>query len=119
MNQHFRRFACCLLLCALLFGIVPTPANAAFADVPSGHWAEREIAHCAELGVFGGVSADRFGLGQSMTRSAFAVVLCRFFGWDTTSVRQIFPGCCTFVFVQVSLSLGVYRHLLCEEFISV
>lgn len=91
MNQHFRRFACCLLLCALLFGIVPTPANAAFADVPSGHWAEREIAHCAELGVFGGVSADRFGLGQSMTRSAFAVVLCRFFGWDTTSVRQIFP----------------------------
>lgn len=91
MKQTFRRFACCLLLCTVLAGSFPVASFAAFADVPAGHWAEEEISHCATLGVFGGISADQFGLGQSMTRSAFAVVLCRFFGWDTSAPRQIYP----------------------------
>ncbi len=42
-------------------------------------------------GWFQGKSADTFGVGQPMTRSAFAVVLSRFFGWQSSGAYyQIF-----------------------------
>lgn len=86
MKKRMHRVLSCLLLCAALTGLMTTPASAArFSDVPAKHWAADEIQRCVELGIFGGVSADRFGLGQSMTRSAVARVLCRFFGWDTSA----------------------------------
>ena len=68
---------------AVLAGLMTAPASAAgFRDVPAGHWAAESIQRCVSLGFFQGKSADRFGLGEEMTRSAFAVVLCRFFGWE-------------------------------------
>lgn len=84
MRQRLGRALACLTLLAVLAGLMAAPASAAgFRDVPSGHWAAESIQRCVSLGFFQGKSADRFGLGEEMTRSAFAVVLCRFFGWET------------------------------------
>lgn len=89
MKRHLRQALACLALCAMLAGGLAAPASAAaFWDVPKGHWAAAEIQRCVELGFFNGESASRFGVGHSMTRSAFAVVLCRFFGWETPKPQQ-------------------------------
>ena len=73
-----------LCLCALLAAGVTVPAKAAgFRDVPAGHWASAAIDRCVAQGWFQGKSADIFGVGQPMTRGAFAVVLSRFFGWQS------------------------------------
>ena len=85
MKKQLKRLLCCLTLCAVLAGGLTVPAAAGFADVPANHWAGESIRRCVELGFFQGQSASRFGLGQKMTRSAFTVVLCRFFGWETTA----------------------------------
>ena len=81
---RLRRMLATLTLCAVLIGSLTVSAAAAdFQDVPAGHWAAAEINDCVNLGFFNGQSASWFGLGQSMTRAAFAVVLCRFFDWET------------------------------------
>ena len=78
-----RRVTACLCLCALLCGGLAVPAKAAgFTDVTSGHWAAEAISQCVSQGWFQGKSANTFGVGQPMTRAAFAVVLSRFFGWQ-------------------------------------
>lgn len=83
LKHRLRRAAAVLTLCAVLACSLTQPVAAAgFRDVPAGHWAAAEIARCVEKGFFQGQTADRFGLGQAMTRSAFTVVLCRFFGWE-------------------------------------
>ena len=88
MKRQLRRVLACLTLCALLAGGLTVPASAAFQDVPAGHWAAESIARCVELGLFNGESASRFGVGHEMTRSSFAVVLCRVFGWETPAPAQ-------------------------------
>ena len=87
--KRLRRVIACLALCALLAGAVP-PASAAggFRDVPDSHPAAEAIRRCVELGFFQGESADRFGVGHSITRAAFLVAVSRFFGWDTGDVTQ-------------------------------
>ena len=78
-----RRLTACLCLCALLCGGLTAPAKAAgFTDVTSGHWAAEAISQCVSQGWFQGKNANTFGVGQPMTRAAFAVVLSRFFGWQ-------------------------------------
>ena len=87
-----RRLTACLCLCALLCGGLTVPAKAAgFTDVTSGHWAAEAISQCVSQGWFQGKSATAFGVGQPMTRAAFAVVLSRFFGWqDQGAYYQVF-----------------------------
>ena len=81
MRQALRRAMACFLLAAVLSTAAVIPASAAgFRDVPSGHWAAESIERCVSLGFFQGKSASQFGMGEEMTRSAFAVVLCRFSG---------------------------------------
>lgn len=89
MKQRLHRITACLALCALLAGTVP-PASAAprFRDVPDSHPAAEAIYRCVELGFFQGETADRFGVGHSITRAAFVVAASRFFGWDTGSVTD-------------------------------
>ena len=86
------RLTACLCLCALLCGGLTVPAKAAgFKDVTSGHWAAEAISQCVTQGWFQGKSVHTFGVGQPMTRAAFAVVLSRFFGWqDHGAYYQIF-----------------------------
>lgn len=89
MKKRLQQVLGCLLLCAVLTGGLCVPASAAsFQDVPANHWAAASIQRCVEQGFFNGQSTARFGLGQQMTRSAFAVVLCRFFGWETTTPTE-------------------------------
>lgn len=93
MRQRLKRLLSSLLLCAALAGSLAVPASAArFTDVPAGHWAADSIARCVELKFFQGETSSRFGLGHQMTRSAFVVVLCRFFGWETAKpTRATYP----------------------------
>ena len=88
MKRQLRRALACLALCAVLAGGLTVPASAAFQDVPAGHWAAESLARCVELGLFNGESATQFGVGHEMTRSSFAVVLCRVFGWETPAPTQ-------------------------------
>lgn len=60
-------------------------AGAAFADVPSGHWAGTVIERAAQAGIMQGQGAGRFGLGQSVTRAEFAAMLDRLMGWELTA----------------------------------
>lgn len=93
MRKNLQRILTTLVLCAMLAGSLTAPVSAAaFQDVPAGHWAADSIQRCVEKGFFNGQSETRFGLGQKMSRSAFTVVLCRFFGWETaTPTTQTYP----------------------------
>ena len=84
MNKHVQRILSFVVLAALLSCLLPPSAAAAgrFTDVPAGHWASSQISRAVDLGLFQGETSTRFGLGHPMTRAAFAVVLCRFFGWE-------------------------------------
>ena len=89
MKKQLQRLLACLMLCAVLAGSLTLPASAArFSDVPASSWAADAIGRCVELGFFQGETATRFGMGHEMKRSAFAVVLCRFFGWETAAPTQ-------------------------------
>ena len=93
MRKNLRRMLASLALCAVMLGTLTVPAAAAgFQDVPANHWAGESIQRCVENGFFKGQTETRFGLGQNMSRSAFAVVLCRFFGWETgVPTEQTYP----------------------------
>ena len=85
MKTCLQRLLACTLLCACLTGVLAPSAAAAstaFSDVPASHWAADSIARSVELGLFQGETKTTFGLGHSMTRAAFVVVLCRLFGWE-------------------------------------
>ena len=88
MKRHVCRLLACVLLVTALLGAAPATASAAFADVPAGSWAEQSINRCVQSGLFQGETATRFGMGKPMTRAAFTVVLCRFFGWELTKPAQ-------------------------------
>lgn len=48
-----------------------------FKDVPPNHWAAASIKKAAESGVLVGVSKDKFGVGETVTREQLAVILDR------------------------------------------
>lgn len=88
IKRRVCRLLACVLLVSALLGGVSAPASAAFADVPAGSWAETSINRCVQSGLFQGETATRFGMGKPMTRAAFTVVLCRFFGWELIKPEQ-------------------------------
>ena len=92
MRTRIQRILSCLLLCALLSCLRPAPAAAAaapsFRDVPSTHWAADSIQRAVKAGLIQGESATTFGVGRPMSRAAFLVVLCRFFGWEMQTPAQ-------------------------------
>ena len=98
MRKRLQRVLGCVMLCVMLMTSVTVSAGAAsFEDVPANHWAAPSIQRCVELKFFQGETANRFGVGHEMTRSAFAMVLCRFFGWETPA-----PTKATYTDVPVS-----------------
>lgn len=89
MRRQLRRTWVCLIVLALLAGAAPVPASAAgFQDVPDGYWAAESIQRSVDLGFLQGQSVARFGVGGEMSRSTFAVVLCRFYGWKTAAPKE-------------------------------
>lgn len=90
MKNCLKRLLICVLLCTLLLGVA-TPSAAVstgFSDVPASSWAADAITRAVNLGLFQGESKTTFGLGHRMTRAAFTVVLCRFFGWEPAAPEQ-------------------------------
>ena len=78
----FRTLALLALTAALTAALCPPALAASYTDVPSNHWAAPQIDRCAALGILRGETDTAFGLKKPMTRAAFAVALCRFFGWE-------------------------------------
>jgi len=92
--KEFKRLAAAGLALICLLAVLPVPARAAvrFSDVPASYWAAKSITRAAELGLVNGRSDGKFGVGQSMTRAAFAAVLCRLFQWKlVTPTSGSFP----------------------------
>ncbi len=89
MKKRLQRILCGVMMCVLLIPGMAAPAKAhSFTDVPPNHWTAPSIQRCVDLGFFQGETAETFGLGHEMTRAAFAVVLSRFFGWETPVVEK-------------------------------
>ncbi len=87
--------ALCLTL-ALSASLAPgAMADGIYSDVPSGHWAYGEIQQATAAGLFTGYPDGTFGLGKSLTRSEFAVALCRFFSWEPADVTTSSFSDCT------------------------
>jgi hypothetical protein len=70
-----------------------------FEDVPQGHVAENAIVWAAESGITLGVSNNRFGVGQTLTRYQMVTFLCRAF--DPGNCRSGTRGSDRFVDVPV------------------
>lgn len=79
-----------LLLTLLLLSSSVSPACAAdaYRDVPADHWAAGYIDRATDLGIFQGTGDGKFGLGQPITRAAFATTLVRLFGWEEVKPDQ-------------------------------
>ena len=91
--RHFRSLAACslALILTLSLAVPASAASGSFTDVPAGHWAAAEIRRSVQVGLIQGETATRFGLGRSMTRGAFASILCRFFQWELVDYQDFFP----------------------------
>ncbi|MEW6662551.1 MAG: S-layer homology domain-containing protein [Bacillota bacterium] len=78
-----------LLLCLMYLVIFVFPVHAnpsatvgvaagtVFSDVPAGHWAEKDIAKMKAKGIVSGISADRYGPNDPVTREQLVVMLLR------------------------------------------
>jgi len=80
-----KRFLALLIILSLTILPVHASACAPFADVPEDHWAYADILQAREYGLFNGKSSTEFGLGGSLSRADFAVLLCRMFSWETVT----------------------------------
>ena len=90
------RVCSCLLVALLLVTAAPVglAAPLPYADVPSDHWAYADIEKVTDAGLFQGVDASHFGVGQTMTRAQFVTALVRLFGWETvTPETPTFSDC--------------------------
>ncbi len=74
-----------LTLVMLLSLAVPAAAAGSYRDVPAGHWSYATVTRATQLGIFNGMGNDRFGLGEPITKAAFATALVRLFGWKEVS----------------------------------
>ena len=81
-------------LTALLLALVMTTTLAlaanksGYSDVPDKHWAAESIAQCKQYNLLQGTGSGKFGLGQKMTRAAYAAALCRLMGWKTVTPEK-------------------------------
>ena len=81
-------------LTALLLALVMTTTLAlaanksGYSDVPDKHWAAESIAQCKQYNLLQGIGNGKFGLGQKMTRAAYAAALCRLMGWKTVTPEK-------------------------------
>ena len=84
MMRLFRRLTALMLAVLLLTaGVGAAQKNGTgFSDVPEDHWAAQSVRWCAKYGLMNGIGGGKFGLGQTMTRAAYALTLCRLMGWE-------------------------------------
>ncbi|MBB6445149.1 S-layer homology domain-containing protein [Bacillus benzoevorans] len=91
--MRFLRKCICFVFVMALFiagASLKTEAAVVFSDVPSGHWAEKEIYYLADLGVLKGKANGIFDKDAPVTREEAAAILVRAKGISTANVPN--PG---------------------------
>lgn len=93
MLVRFLRKCICVVFVMSLFlagASLQTEAAGVFSDVPSGHWAEKEIYYLTNLGVLKGKGNGLFDKDAPVTREEAAAILVRAKGISTANVPN--PG---------------------------
>lgn len=80
-----KRLTATLLCLALLASLLTASAAEEYIDVLETHWAYSDIVKARQYGLMEGYEDDRFGIGDSLTRSSFVTILCRMFSWETVT----------------------------------
>jgi len=75
-----------MLLCLVALCLSGT-SGAAFADVPTDHWAHREITAVESRGIVEG-SSGQFRPGESVSNQAFLAMVCRASGMDDRTLES-------------------------------
>lgn len=89
-----KRIVALLLILSLMIFPVRASTGDSFADVPQNHWAYSDIHQARAYGLFNGRSNTEFGLGGSLSRADFAVLLCRMFSWEPVNAEiPSYPDC--------------------------
>lgn len=110
-----KRIAALLLILSLMIFPVHASTGNTFTDVPQKHWAYSDILQAREYGLFYGSSSTEFGLGGSLSRADFAVLLCRMFSWElikpeTPSFSDCTPSDWRYSHVETALQHGALEE---------
>ncbi len=88
MKQFVKRGVSLLLALVMTATMAAAANKTGYSDVKDTHWAAQSIAQCKDLGLMCGVGGGKFGLGQKMTRAAYAAALCRLMGWKSVTPEK-------------------------------
>ena len=82
MKQIVTRLTALLLALVMTTTLALAANKSGYSDVPDKNWASQSIAQCKQYNLLQGIGGGKFGLGQKMTRAAYAAALCRLMGWQ-------------------------------------
>ena len=103
--KHLRKWISLLFIVSLFFMGASQKAEAkTFPDVPSTHWAAKEIGYLSDLGILKGGTNGQFNKEASVTRAEAAAILVRAKGLSTANVTN--PG-----FSDVPVSHFFYKEI--------
>ena len=88
MKQIMTRLTALLLALVMTTTLALAANKSGYSDVPDKNWASQSIAQCKQYNLLQGIGNGKFGLGQKMTRAAYAVALCRLMGWKTVTPEK-------------------------------
>ena len=88
MKQIATRLTALLLALVMTTTLTLAANKSGYSDVPDKNWASQSIAQCKQYNLLQGIGNGKFGLGQKMTRAAYAAALCRLMGWKTVTPQK-------------------------------
>lgn len=88
MKQIATRLTALLLALVMTTTLAFAANKSGYSDVPDKNWASQSIAQCRQYNLLQGIGNGKFGLGQKMTRAAYAAALCRLMGWKTVTPEK-------------------------------
>ena len=88
MKQIATRLTALLLALVMTTTLALAANKSGYSDVPDKNWASQSIAQCKQYNLLQGIGGGKFGLGQKMTRAAYAAALCRLTGWKTVTPEK-------------------------------
>ena len=88
MKQIMTRLTALLLALVMTTTLALAANKSGYSDVPDKNWASQSIAQCKQYNLLQGIGNGKFGLGQKMTRAAYAAALCRLMGWKTVTPEK-------------------------------
>ena len=77
MKQIMTRLTALLLALVMTTTLALAANKSGYSDVPDKNWASQSIVQCKQYNLLQGIGNGKFGLGQKMTRAAYAAALCR------------------------------------------